>query len=161
MSAKELTTESRRLYAVAWYDHVRNTRTPPSIGHIARSCEVPYSTLKHWIKGPKTTKEVLESRLKLTIREEAAIVANSQILSSWLQPPRVSLVSEMALCLLQKHESPMERGTSRLGENWVYQFLQRHPELSSKYSKHIEHCRPLQLRNPLVLIMYFDTVSII
>jgi len=87
-------------------------------------------------------------------------VANCQILSSWLQPPQVSLVSEMALCLLQKCESPMERGTSRLGENWVYEFLQHHPELSSKYSKQIEHCRALKLRNPLVLIMYFDTVSI-
>jgi len=160
MSAKELTPESRMLYAVAWYHRERNTSTPPSIGHIARACEVPYSTLKHRIKGRKTIKEVAESRLKLTIGEEAAIVANCRILSSWLQPPRVSLVSEMALCLLQKRESPMERGTSRLGENWVYEFLQRHPELSSKYSKQIELCRALKLRNPLVLIMYFDTVSI-
>jgi len=99
MSAKELTTESRMLYVVAWYHRERNTSTPPSIGHIAHACEVPYSTLKHRIKGRKTIKEVAESRLKLTIGEGAAIDTNYQILSSWLQPPQVSLVSEMAVCV--------------------------------------------------------------
>jgi len=120
MSAKELTPESQMLYAVAWYHRERNTSTPPSISHIARACQVPYSTLKHQMKGWKTTKEVAESRLKLTIGEEAAIVANCQILSSWLQPPRVSLVSKMALCLLQKRKSPMETKPSNgLGLCWV------------------------------------------
>src|SRR5437868_4285172 len=105
MLAKELSPESRMLYALAWYHCEQNTSTPPSISHIARACEVPYSTLKHRIKGRKTIKEVAESRLKLTVGEEAAIVANCRILSSWLQPPRVLLVLEMALCLLQKHQS--------------------------------------------------------
>ena len=117
MSAKELSQESRMLYAVAWYHRERNSSTPLSISHIARACEVPYSTLKHRIKGRKTVKEVAESRLKLTMGEEAAIVVNCRILSSWLQPPRVSLVSEMALCLLRKRELPTQSGSSHLGEN--------------------------------------------
>ena len=160
MSANESSRESRMLYAVAWYHRERNTSTPPSISHIAQACEVPYSTLKHRINGRKTVKEVAESRLKLTIGEEEAIVANCRILSCWLQPPRVSLVSEMALYLLQKREDPNAIDASNLGENWVYKFLHRHPELSSKYSKQIEHCRALKLRNPSVLMMYFDTVSV-
>ena len=161
MSAKEPSQESRMLYAVAWYHSERNSSTPLSISHIACACEVPNSTLKHRIKGRKRVNEVAESRLKLTMGEEAAIVANCRILSSWLQAPRVSLVSEMALGLLRKRELPPQSGSSHLGENWVYEFLQRHPELSSKYSKQIEHCCVLKLRNPPVLMMYFDTVSII
>ena len=119
MLAKEPSQESRMLYAVAWYHRERNSSTPLSISHIACACEMPYSTLKHGIKGRKTVKEVAESRLKLTMGEERAILANCRILSSWLQPPRVSLVSDMALCLLRKRELPTQSGSSHLGENWV------------------------------------------
>jgi hypothetical protein len=50
-------------------------------------------------------------------------------------PPRVADVRKMADLLLTKRAETASQEPIKVGEIWVRNFIRRHPELKSKYSR--------------------------
>lgn len=118
----------------------------------------------HRLNGRHSRKEVAETRFTLTKGEEEVILQKCNLLSSWLQPPRVSQVAEMTLELLAlRAPEDMTSHTKTqtapiLGQHWVDHFVKRHPDLDTAFTKSVEYCRAMKSNNPLIVISYFDTV---
>lgn len=69
--------------------------------------------------------------------------------------PRPSMVREMAALLLQ------HRGisnTTPIGQNWVTKFVNRHPEIKSRFSRRYNYDRAKQ-EDPKVIRQWFTTVQ--
>ena len=69
--------------------------------------------------------------------------------------PRQSHVRELANILLA------ERGTTLIqtvGEKWVYNFIQRQPELTTRFSRRYDYWRA-QCEDPKTIQQWFDTVQ--
>ena len=106
-------------------------------GHIssknaaAKAYDVPLSTFKTRVNGTTCRQESVVNGWKLTPTEE-------KTLSSWIidmgqrgLPLQISTVCYLAQLLLSARLSSQ---TTYVGEHWVTQYIQRHTELSSKYS---------------------------
>ncbi|ODM16767.1 hypothetical protein SI65_07732 [Aspergillus cristatus] len=99
-----------------------------SIHEAARRFNVPKSTLSTRLRGTTNRSELRANNHKLTETEE-------ELLQKWIlslddrgAAPRPTTVQETANILLAA------RGTTpaqTVGEKWVYNFVKRHPELST------------------------------
>ncbi|EED22675.1 conserved hypothetical protein [Talaromyces stipitatus ATCC 10500] len=69
---------------------------------------------------------------------------------TWITP-RHSLVREMANYLLS------QRGNQQVGEKWVYNLIQRRPEIESKFSRKYNYERA-KCEDPKLIQEYFDRV---
>jgi len=146
--------EEKKHMAMAWIEREQRDGNTPNRKMIADACSIAYSTLCHAIQGRGSWKEGIEKKCKLTVGEEKAVLDRCSLLSSWLQPARHGVVEDMARSLLQLREPE-----GIIGNHWVYNFIKRHDELASAFSKQIENCRAIQANNPAMLNMYFDRVS--
>ena len=70
-------------------------------------------------------------------------------------PPRIALLKEMAMYLQSKRDS--EAGKS-IRANWHLRFLDRHPTLSIKYSRQIEHTRAQAQQDYFIFATFFERV---
>jgi hypothetical protein len=100
-----------------------------SIRHATKAYDVPYTSLYDRIKGRVTRHEVRNSRLQLTKAEKDTIVQHVLNLDLQGFPPRIKGVEDIANLLLAT------RGSKRVGKNWAYRFVQRRPELKSRFSR--------------------------
>lgn len=73
-------------------------------------------------------------------------------------PPRIPLLKEMAIYLYSKRDPEKTRP---VGHNWHLSFLERHPELGTKYSRQIEHVRVEAQQDYFVFVNFFERVCII
>ena len=67
-------------------------------------------------------------------------------------PPRHSLVRDMANHLLSQY------GTQQVGEKWVYNLVQRCPEIESKFSRRYNYKRA-KCEDPKIMKEHFDRVQ--
>ena len=76
-------------------------------------------------------------------------------------PPRLDLFKSMADHLAQKHaDEDDDPSIAELGKNWLRGFLNRHPELSTRYSTNFVKQRALA-SDPEVIASYFQKLEII
>jgi hypothetical protein len=69
--------------------------------------------------------------------------------------PTQAHVREMANILLTKRGStPIQT----VGEKWVYNFIQRHPELRSRFSRRYDYQRAQQ-EDPKIIQEWFNTIQ--
>jgi hypothetical protein len=73
-------------------------------------------------------------------------------MDDWGFPPRLSAVHRMAASLIAKRASHLP-----LGRNWLTWFLNRNPELATRFSNQLEHERVFA-NNPATLRGYFAKV---
>lgn len=75
-------------------------------------------------------------------------------------PPRVDLLRGMASALAQNiaEEDKLDPTAAIIGRNWVSRFLDRHPDLASKYSTQLDRQRQ-NASNPVTLRDYFNKHS--
>ena len=115
---------------------------------------MPESTLRTRLRGTTNRAESRANGHKLTEIEEE--VLKQWILSLDLRgaAPTKAHVREMANILLAKRGStPIQT----VGQKWVYNYTQRHPELESRLSRQYD-CQRAKQENPKVIQAWFNTV---
>jgi hypothetical protein len=110
----------------------------PSLRATARLFGVPESTLRSRVKGVSARRDSLPNYRKLTTTEEITLV--ERILSSDQRglPVRADYIRQIANLLLQKRS---QDNTLTISKNWVYNFVQRHDALESKYTRKYDYQR--------------------
>ena len=99
--------------------------------------EVLYETLRQRIKGIPSRRDSTPNNRRLSSQEESAIVQYILELDSRGFSPRPSEVREMAdLLLTERQESPV-------GQKWVSNFINRRPEIKTKFSRKYDYKRAL------------------
>jgi hypothetical protein len=121
-----------------------------SVRNVARTFDVPPSTLGHRLKGRRDVKTYRQSRQRLTVLEEASLVKWMTQLMNWGWPPTISQLERMAshLLICKGDREP-------LGVNWYEAFLARHPNYRLKYSKALDQARKY-ISDPEYCRKWFD-----
>jgi hypothetical protein len=117
--------EGRILLAIS---DLKNSRIR-SVRQAAQIYNVPRSTLQTRVNGITYRAEIRANGHKLTQYEEESLVKWVLDLDRRGLPLRHSLVRDMANYLLSQH------GDQRVGDKWVYNLIQRRPEIDSKFSR--------------------------
>ena len=126
-----------------------------SICEAARRFEVPKSTLLRRLKSTPCRANSRANSHKLTDLEEESLEKWILSMDSRGSAPRPSTVREMADLLLQ------QRGITpapSVGEKWVYNFVKRHPLLSSRFSRRYNYERA-KCEDPEIIRGWFNLVQ--
>ena len=106
-----------------------------TIRDAARRFNVPHSTLQDRITGLTFRAEARANSHKLTQTEEETLVRRITSMDDRASAPTHLMVKEMADLLLAA------RGTTLVGQKWVYNFIKRTPELQARYSRRYNYQR--------------------
>jgi predicted HTH domain antitoxin len=109
-----------------------------SIREAARIYDIPRTTLQDRLNGRENRVELRAKSFKLTEIEENSL--KEWVISMDVRgaAPRPSMVQEMANLLLAT------RGTTPIqtvGKNWVTNYVKRHPELDTRFSRRYNYER--------------------
>jgi hypothetical protein len=121
------------------------------IAQAARIYTIPRTTLRDRLKGIEYKGEKRANNHKLTQSEEESLVKWVLDLDRRGLPPRHSLVRDMANHLLSQH------GDHRVGDKWVYNLIQRRPEIDSKFSRRYNYERA-KCEDPKIIQEHFDRI---
>ena len=105
---------------------------------IARQYGISPSTLNDRIHGVISHQEKVQNQQHLHPAEETALKEWIVRLQAWGWPARVEQVRFMAQDLVHK-----KGNTAIIGKNWTSKYLDRHPDLKTKYIPPIEKERAL------------------
>jgi transposase-like protein len=133
-SQKRIEQEGRILLAIQTFQNNNNC----SICQLARDFDVSATTLTRRIAGVKSREETRANSHKLTFLEEETLVNWIISLDERGAAPRPNTVREVANLLLE------DRGTDPIesvGVRWVYNFIQRHPDLCTRFSRSYDYWR--------------------
>jgi hypothetical protein len=145
--------------------------TPPapplSIRRAAEKYGVSRSTVQTRMKGVKTRAESQAKHQTLTPDEEGEIVRWIEKLDDMAIPPRATHVIRMVEAILFKRPSNSEsavkvaknkRPKGLIGKRWITRFLDRHPELASRFAGRIDNQRVVA-GQPASIKSFFDRHS--
>jgi hypothetical protein len=76
----------------------------------------------------------LSNQQKLTPTEESVLLQQILDIDNHGQPPTTMIIREMADLLLSEHVKSMTVQPLKVGKHWVHTFIQRHPQIKSKYN---------------------------
>jgi len=93
---------------------------------------------------------------KLTITEEETLLQWILSLDRRGAAPQPASVQDMANILLSER-SPSDI-QHRVGSNWVYNFINRHEELKTRYSRRYNHQRA-KCEDPKIIHEWFERVQ--
>src|SRR6266536_3354382 len=80
----------------------------------------------------------MRRRQRLSVEEEWELKAWSQQLEKWGWPVRISQLEKIATDLLL-----LKGDTKKLGKNWTARWLQRHPDMKSKFVPPLDKSRAM------------------
>jgi len=129
-----------------------------SIRAAARSYDVPSSTLAYRINGRPIRRDSQLANHKLTSTEETTLVEWILSMDERGLPPRAASVRRMADLLLANRASSIPNTIPTTGQCWVRNFVKRHPELQSKYSRKYDYQRA-QCEDPEIIQNWFRLVQ--
>jgi hypothetical protein len=118
----------------------------------ARIYEVPETSLRHRMNGRVAKASQRPATHTLTITEEDSIVRYIIDLDSRGFPPRIDSIEDMANLLLTT------RHGKRVGKHWAYRFVQRRPELKTRFSRAYDFQRAL-CEDPKLIEDWFRLVA--
>ncbi|EED15091.1 pogo transposable element, putative [Talaromyces stipitatus ATCC 10500] len=122
-----------------------------SIREAARIYTIPRTTLQDRLHGVPFQHAIRASNHKLAQFEEESLVKWVLDLTRRGLPPRHFLVRDMANYFLS------QRGDQRVGDKWVYNLVQRRPEIESKFSQKYNYERA-KCEDPKIIQGHFDRV---
>ncbi|EED18825.1 conserved hypothetical protein [Talaromyces stipitatus ATCC 10500] len=122
-----------------------------SIREAARIYTIPRTTLQDRLHGVPFQHAIRASNHKLTQFEEESLVKWVLDLTRRGLPPRHFLVRDMANYFLS------QRGDQRVGDKWVYNLVQRRPEIESKFSQKYNYERA-KCEDSKIIQGHFDRV---
>lgn len=134
--------------AIEYYTSARD----PSLRQSAEKFGIPYSTLRDRLQGVQNRRESHRRQQLLTEHEEKSIVQWCQRMDDWGFPLKLGLVKEMAAYLIKKRHCG-----HKLGVHWLGRFLDRNPEIQSRFTTRLERQRAYA-DNPVLLKDYFEKV---
>jgi hypothetical protein len=112
---------------------------------------VPPSTLRYRIKGITARRDTMPNLRKVTNLEESTIVEYIIDLDSRSFPPRLSGVRDMANRLLADRDAPP------VGPRWASNFVKRHRELCTRFTRRYDYQRAL-CEDPKLIQPWFELV---
>lgn len=124
----------------------------PSVAAAARSFDVPRTTLRARLAGRTNRPDSRPNGHKLTETEEESI-------KNWLismdqrgAALTIAMLADMAnLLLKERGDTPVQR----VGINWPTNYLKRHTEITSRFSRKYDYQRAL-MEDPKVIMEWFD-----
>lgn len=125
-----------------------------SIRAAAESEGVARSTLYDRINGAQSKRQAHDLDQTFGQAEEKRIVKQVKDMDRRGFPMRVDMVRILALKILKKREGE----SAALGKHWKTQFMNRHPQLSSKFSTQV-HKQRIVKSNPQILKQAFDVLG--
>ena len=150
-SQKRIEQEGRILLAI----QAIKKQEIPSIREVARRFNVPESTLRTRLRGTKNRAETRANGYKLTEIEEGSLLKWILSMDSRGGAPRHSTVREMAnLLLASRGSTPV----LSVGKNWVTEFVKRHSDLSSRFSRRYNYERA-KCEDPKIISEWFSLVQ--
>ena len=149
-SQKLLEQEGRLLLAIK----AINNGDIASIRDAASRFDVPRTTLRRRVQGQEFCLDTRAPGHMLTLSEESSLVKWILDLDSRGQAPRQIMVREMADILLAERVS---QPPPKVGKNWVTNFVRRHPDIRSRFSRRYNYKRA-QNEDPEVIQEWFDKV---
>src|SRR5450432_193652 len=105
----------------------------------ARSYDVPYTTLQRRVRHCPARRDKRPTNCKLTATEESTLVQWILSMDQRGLAPRPESVRQMADLLLEKRSN--SNPNSQVGQNWVYNFVQRHKALQTRYNRKYDYQR--------------------
>jgi hypothetical protein len=126
-----------------------------SIRQAAEQFQVDRSTLTRRLRGTTSRAETRPNSHKLTEIEEESLLQWILSMDDRGGAPRPAMVREMAALLLQHRGI---NNTTPIGQNWVTKFVNRHPEIKSRFSRRYNYERAKQ-EDPKVIRQWFTTVQ--
>lgn len=144
----EASKEARLLLAIKAY------RENPKLGYrpIARSYRVSETTLRRRINGQLPLSERRPANTKMTELEEKVILERILDLDSRGFAPHLADVEDMANFILKS------QGKERVGQHWARRFVQRQPELSTRFNRVYDYQRAL-CEDPELIGNWFRLVA--
>jgi hypothetical protein len=118
----------------------------------AKIYQVPYSTLTDRINGRTTLPERRPASHKLTKLEEEVIIQRILDMDTRGFAPRLAGVEDMANFILES------RGGQRVGDRWAQRFVQRRPELKTRFTRVYDFQRAL-CEDPELIGAWFRLVE--
>lgn len=144
--------ESQLQKAIIAYQRQQYT----SIRKCADAFGVPYSTLRDRLNGGRVSKMLAHAEQQLLLPQQERGIVNWIIkLDGKGFPPRVDMVVTMAKQILQR-QNPSK--LHEIGQHWISRFLNRHPQLVSKFSTQVNKQR-VQAFEPEVIRRCFDRLQ--
>lgn len=122
-----------------------------SLRSIAHVYNVDRKTLTQRRDGRTARRDTTPKSRKLTILEEEAIVKRVLELDARSFPPRVCTVQDMANRLLHA------RNMQPVGKHWATNFIKRHIELKTHYSRKYDYQRA-KCEDPAIINKWFTLV---
>ncbi len=107
-----------------------------SLREIARIYDLPRSTLQARRNGRQSAKTFQTGRQRLSVHEENALIRWIDTITAWGWPPRIGQLETMA-----KHLMTAKGDLDPLGQHWYKNFLRRHPEFKTRYSRNLNQDR--------------------
>jgi hypothetical protein len=123
-----------------------------SIREAARIYTIPHTTLQDRLHEVPFQHAIHANNHKLTQFEEESLIKWVLDLTKHGLPPQHSLVQDIANHLLSQH------GDQRVGDKWVYNLVQRRPEIESKFSRRYNYERA-KCEDPKIMREHFDRVQ--
>ncbi len=122
-----------------------------SVRAAAKIYIVPPSTLRDRLNGVTARRDTLPNLRKLTNLEESTIVEYILDLDSRSFPPRLCGVEDMANRLLA------DRDAQPVGPRWASNFVKRHKELCTRFTRRYDYQRAL-CEDPKLIQPWFELV---
>jgi hypothetical protein len=129
---------------------IRNVR------EAARVYNVPRTTLQRRLNGQSFRAETRANGHKMTQNEEESLIRWILSMDQRGAAPRPSHVREMANILLAQRGST---STQTVGEKCVYNFINRHDEIKTRFSRRYNHQRA-KCEDPKIILEWFNRVQI-
>jgi hypothetical protein len=107
-----------------------------SVYATAKAYDIPESTLRGRVNGIDARRDSVPINRKLTPIEESTLIEWILSMDQRGLPVRSDLIRQMANILLQKRS---QDNTLTVGKQWVYNFVQRHDSLQSKYTRKYDY----------------------
>src|SRR5450432_2354198 len=126
-----------------------------SLRAAASAYDVPESTLRSRVKGVSSRRDSEPRNRKLTITEESTLVQWILSMDQRGLSPRSDSVRQMANLLIEKRSDSSQSSVSKL---WVYNFVQRHQALQSRYNRKYDYQRA-KCEDPKVIRDWFHLIQ--
>src|SRR5450432_3088622 len=124
----------------------------------ARAYDVSWKTLSRRARGQLSRRDRRSPNCKLTATEELTLVQWILSMDQRGLAPRPDSVRQMADLLLQKRSNSNSNPISQVGQNWVYNFVQRHKALQTRYNRKYDYQRA-KCEDPQVIKDWFRLVK--
>ena len=128
----------------------------PTVRQAARHFQVPESTLRRRLNGITTRTKKRANNHKLTENEEESLLHWILSMDRRGAAPQPAHIQDMANLLLQERDSA---DIQPVGQNWVSNFIKRHNEIKTTYSRRY-HYQRAKCEDPKIIREWFNLVQI-